>query len=57
MRYRVKAENLIRVFIKDLFILWPFFILFAALVDMLIAKTKSWEEERKKPFLYDEVRT
>lgn len=26
-----------------------------ALVDMLIAKTKSWEEERKKPFLYDEV--
>ncbi|OIT37109.1 PREDICTED: 65-kDa microtubule-associated protein 8 [Nicotiana attenuata] len=26
-----------------------------ALVDMLIAKTKSWEEERKKPFVYDEV--
>ncbi|KAK4357621.1 hypothetical protein RND71_023231 [Anisodus tanguticus] len=26
-----------------------------ALVDMLIAKTKSWEKERKKPFLYDEV--
>lgn len=28
----------------------------AALVDQLIAKTKSWEEERKKVFLYDEVR-
>ncbi|GKV16100.1 hypothetical protein SLEP1_g26793 [Rubroshorea leprosula] len=26
-----------------------------ALVDSLIAKTKSWEEERKKVFLYDEV--
>ncbi|XP_031272827.1 65-kDa microtubule-associated protein 8 [Pistacia vera] len=26
-----------------------------ALVDTLIAKTKSWEEERKKVFLYDEV--
>ncbi|EOX99871.1 Microtubule-associated protein 65-8 isoform 1 [Theobroma cacao] len=26
-----------------------------ALVDSLIAKTKSWEEERKKIFLYDEV--
>lgn len=26
-----------------------------ALVDLLIAKTKSWEEERKKVFLYDEV--
>lgn len=28
----------------------------AALVDSLIEKTKSWEEERKKVFLYDEVR-
>ncbi|KAK8605451.1 hypothetical protein V6N13_102231 [Hibiscus sabdariffa] len=27
----------------------------AALVDSLIAKTKSWEEERRKVFLYDEV--
>lgn len=27
----------------------------AALVDLLIVKTKSWEEERKKVFLYDEV--
>ncbi|KAK4597637.1 hypothetical protein RGQ29_015242 [Quercus rubra] len=26
-----------------------------ALVDLLIVKTKSWEEERKKVFLYDEV--
>ncbi|KAM1859729.1 hypothetical protein ACFX13_011994 [Malus domestica] len=26
-----------------------------ALVDLLIANTKSWEEERKKTFLYDEV--
>ncbi|CAA2991400.1 65-kDa microtubule-associated 8 [Olea europaea subsp. europaea] len=26
-----------------------------ALVDLLISKTKSWEEERKKIFLYDEV--
>lgn len=26
-----------------------------ALVDLLIAKTKSWEEERTKVFLYDEV--
>ncbi|XP_022726346.1 65-kDa microtubule-associated protein 8-like [Durio zibethinus] len=26
-----------------------------ALVDSLIAKTKSWEEERRKVFLYDEV--
>lgn len=26
-----------------------------ALVDLLIAKTKSWEEERRKVFLYDEV--
>ncbi|XP_044488818.1 65-kDa microtubule-associated protein 8 [Mangifera indica] len=26
-----------------------------ALVDSLIAKTKNWEEERKKVFLYDEV--
>nr|GEW45210.1 65-kDa microtubule-associated protein 8 isoform X1 [Tanacetum cinerariifolium] len=26
-----------------------------ALVESLIAKTKSWEEERKKVFLYDEV--
>ncbi|CAL5395954.1 unnamed protein product [Camellia sinensis] len=26
-----------------------------ALVDLLIAKTKDWEEERKKVFLYDEV--
>ncbi|XP_041014252.1 65-kDa microtubule-associated protein 8-like [Juglans microcarpa x Juglans regia] len=26
-----------------------------ALLDLLIAKTKSWEEERKKVFLYDEV--
>lgn len=26
-----------------------------ALVDLLIAKTKSWEEEREKVFLYDEV--
>ncbi|KAJ0638101.1 putative microtubule-associated protein, MAP65/Ase1/PRC1 [Helianthus annuus] len=26
-----------------------------ALVDSLIAKTKSWEEERKKVFLYDKV--
>ncbi|KAH7515496.1 65-kDa microtubule-associated protein 8 [Ziziphus jujuba] len=26
-----------------------------ALVDLLIAKTRSWEEERKKVFLYDEV--
>ncbi|XP_058103325.1 65-kDa microtubule-associated protein 8 [Magnolia sinica] len=26
-----------------------------ALVDSLITKTKSWEEERKKVFLYDEV--
>ncbi|CAI9093212.1 OLC1v1028655C1 [Oldenlandia corymbosa var. corymbosa] len=26
-----------------------------ALVDLLIAKTKDWEEERKKMFLYDEV--
>ncbi|XP_062157075.1 65-kDa microtubule-associated protein 8 isoform X2 [Alnus glutinosa] len=25
-----------------------------ALVDLLLAKTKSWEEERKKVFLYDE---
>lgn len=29
----------------------------AALVDSLIAKTKSWEEERRKVFLYDEVRS
>jgi hypothetical protein len=27
----------------------------AALVDLLLAKSKSWEEERKKVFLYDEV--
>ncbi|MBA0711514.1 hypothetical protein Golax_010686, partial [Gossypium laxum] len=27
----------------------------AALVDSLMAKTKSWEEERRKVFLYDEV--
>lgn len=27
----------------------------AALVDSLIAKTKDWEGERKKVFLYDEV--
>ncbi|CAB4294581.1 unnamed protein product [Prunus armeniaca] len=26
-----------------------------ALVDLLIANTKSWEDERKKTFLYDEV--
>ncbi|KAK4488763.1 hypothetical protein RD792_004548 [Penstemon davidsonii] len=26
-----------------------------ALVDLLICKTKSWEDERKKVFLYDEV--
>ncbi|XP_059447684.1 65-kDa microtubule-associated protein 8 [Corylus avellana] len=26
-----------------------------ALVDLLLAKSKSWEEERKKVFLYDEV--
>ncbi|KAK6930824.1 hypothetical protein RJ641_002617 [Dillenia turbinata] len=26
-----------------------------ALVDLLMAKTKDWEEERKKVFLYDEV--
>nr|XP_023899773.1 65-kDa microtubule-associated protein 8 [Quercus suber] len=26
-----------------------------ALVDLLLVKTKSWEEERKKVFLYDEV--
>ncbi|XP_043707327.1 65-kDa microtubule-associated protein 8 [Telopea speciosissima] len=26
-----------------------------ALVDLLMAKTRSWEEERKKVFLYDEV--
>lgn len=26
-----------------------------ALVDLLIAKTKEWEDERKKAFLYDEV--
>lgn len=30
-------------------------VLNAALVDLLIAKTRSWEEERKKVFLYDEV--
>lgn len=28
----------------------------AALVELLIAKARSWEEERKKTFLYDEVR-
>ena len=27
----------------------------AALVDLLIEKTKTWEEERKNTFLYDEV--
>lgn len=31
-------------------------VLNAALVDLLIAKTKSWEGERTKVFLYDEVR-
>jgi len=27
-----------------------------ALVDMLIKMTRSWEEERNKVFLYDQVR-
>lgn len=29
---------------------------FPALVDLLIKMTKSWEEERNKVFLYDQVR-
>lgn len=29
---------------------------YAVLVDTLMAKTKSWEEERNKVFLYDEVK-
>ena len=29
----------------------------AALVDLLMENIKSWEEERKKTFLYDEVWT
>lgn len=28
----------------------------AALVELLIAMTKSWEEERNKVFLYDQVK-
>lgn len=29
----------------------------ADLMEVLIAKTRSWEEERNKVFLYDEVRS